>query len=510
MSCSILSVVFLGVKATPIEVQVHISNGLPSLNIVGLADKSVSESKERIRAAFSSIGLDLPPKRITINLSPSNLIKEGSHFDLPIALGVLSAMNILDADLKDYIALGELSLNGDIKSVNGILPALILAIENKQNLIFPHQQFNEVSIFKSRLSLLPVKNLQDIINHFKNEKLITLPENIEVKESPLPKNYYDFKDIKGQEAAKRAVEIAAAGSHNLLMIGPPGVGKSMLASSIQGILPPLSKKEMLEVSLIYSVTGMLGDNNLITKRPFRSPHHTSSEVSLIGGGKKATAGEITLAHNGILFLDELAEFNKHTLNSLREPLETGNIHIARANHRVSYPANFQLISAMNPCPCGYLGDVNKQCSKAPNCSVDYQNKISGPLFDRIDICVELSNVDVYKIDETPTVSSCVIKEKVIKAKKIQEERYKNTNYSSNSNMDEEFFNINKKQIDSNEKSYNLMVKFTDKFKISMRGYNRVIKLARTIADLDEDEIIQPEHLAEAISYRKITHMNKKV
>ncbi|MGV3278962.1 YifB family Mg chelatase-like AAA ATPase [Rickettsiales bacterium LUAb2] len=508
MTSHSLTVVFLGVKAIPIEVQVHIANGLPALNIVGLVDKSISESKERIRAAFSSLGIILPPKRITVNLSPSDLIKEGSHFDLPIALAILHAMEIIpNINLKNYVTLGEISLNGDINSAHGVLPALVLAVNNKKDLIFPKNQLNEVSLFNNRLRLLPITNLQDIINHFQQTTLIKAPIiNID-KSNTTSANYVDMKDIKGQEVAKRALEIAAAGSHNLLMIGHPGIGKSMLANAIQGILPPLTKKEMLEVSVIYSIAGMLQDNYLITNRPFRSPHHTSSEISLIGGGKKVTPGEITLAHKGILFLDELAEFHSHTLNSLREPLEAGHVNIARINNRITFPSDFQLIAAMNPCKCGYLGDSLKQCSKAPLCSENYQSKISGPLLDRIDITIELNELDLYKIDNAPNEPSKTIYERVIKAREIQNNRYKNQTYSSNAKMDNDFINEINNYINKQPKIKNLLLNFAKKYKISMRSYNRILRIAQTICDLDNDTLIKEEHIAEAISYRKINYSN---
>ena len=369
MVARINTVAFHGVEVKAVDVQVQLSNGLPAFNIVGLPDKAVAESKERVRAALHSLGISLPPKRLTINMAPADLAKEGSHFDLPIALGVLGAMGVLPKEeLEEYVVLGELSLDAGIRAVSGVLPAAMHAAAVNKNLICPKECGGEAA-WAGAVDILAPSDLLQLINHIKGSQILSQPEAALANDNntTIP----DLSSVKGQETAKRALEIAAAGGHNMLMIGPPGSGKSMLASCLPGILPKLSPQEALELSMVHSIAGVLPEGGLVQQRPFRSPHHSASQPALIGGGQRVKPGEISLAHHGVLFLDELPEFARGTLESLRQPLETGDALVARANAHVKYPARFQLIGAMNPCRCGYLGDVDMECTKAPRCGVDY-------------------------------------------------------------------------------------------------------------------------------------------
>lgn len=503
------SVAFDGISAKNVDVQVNISKGLPSFNIVGLADKAVSESKERVRSAFSAMGLALPAQRITVNLSPADLSKEGSHFDLPIALAILGSIDILPREeIMNYISLGEMALDGEIKPVNGVLAASILASEEEKGIIFPHSQLQEMYLVKDRVELLAIKSLSDIINHFKGHTLINIRTD-DIKPNILDDTkFVELSSIKGQDSAKRAIEVTAAGGHNLLMIGPPGSGKSMLANALGGILPPLTSKEALEVSLIYSIAGELGERSLIHSRPYRAPHHSASMPSLVGGGTKVKPGEITLAHNGILFLDEMAEFNKNILDALRQPIETGSVNISRVHSHVQYPANFQLVGAMNPCRCGYFGDADRQCSKAPSCSDSYQSKISGPILDRMDLIIEVPAISVRDLNiKQASATSEQIKEKVLKAREIQADRYSGYGIFTNAEATTEILDdvalISK---DAQE----LLVNSVEKFKLSTRAYFRLIKVARTCADLDGSQYIKNSHIAEAVSYRKISYYQKVI
>ncbi|MEC9066936.1 MAG: YifB family Mg chelatase-like AAA ATPase, partial [Pseudomonadota bacterium] len=398
MVALVKTVAYLGLEARAVEVQCSIAPGLPKFNIVGLADKAVGESKERVRAALSAMGLALPPKRITINLSPADLPKEGSHYDLPIALALLAVMGIVDAEqVTDFVAVGELALDGRVVASPGVLLAALHASQQDAGLICPAAQGAEAR-WASDVAIVAAPDLVALLNHLKGTQRLPDPPPGEVETAaPGP----DLRQVKGQETAKRALEIAAAGGHNLLMIGPPGAGKSLLASCLPGILPELSSAEALEVSMVQSVAGMLEGGRISRARPFRAPHHSASMAALTGGGLKVRPGEVSLAHLGVLFLDELPEFQRAVLDSLRQPLETGRVDVARANAHVSYPARVQLVAAMNPCRCGHLGDAALACSRAPRCAADYQGKVSGPMLDRIDLHVEVDPVSAADLALPP-------------------------------------------------------------------------------------------------------------
>lgn len=502
MLSRITTVAFQGIQAVPVDVQVQIANGLPAFNIVGLADKTVAESRERIRSALTSIGLSLPPKRITVNLSPADMQKEGSHFDLPIAVGLLVAMNLVPAsEINKYLILGELALDGRIMPVAGILPAAIGANSRNKGIICPEINGKEAS-WSGNPDILPISSLLAIINHFKGIELISPPSPSDFETEYEINNEIDISDIKGQELAKRALEIAAAGGHNLLMYGAPGTGKSMLASRLPTILPQMDSSEILECSMISSVAGDISNGKLTYTRPFRSPHHSCSMAAMVGGGrdKKIKPGEISLAHNGVLFLDELPEFPRTVLDSLRQPLEEGKIHISRADAHITYPANFQLIAAMNPCRCGYLLEAAKACNKAPRCSDDYVNKISGPLLDRFDLYIEVGTYSPMELRNIkPSETSKDIAQRVKLARNIQIERYKNSGIRINNELYGKLLN---QFAPLSEECLNLLDLAAEKWNLSMRGYNRIIKVARTIADLSGEIDINKYHLSEAINYRQ--------
>lgn len=496
MNSRITTVAFYGIEAVQIDVQVQMFNGLPAFNIVGLPNKSVAESRERIRACLASLGINFPAKRITVNLSPADVQKEGSHYDLPIALALLCAMEIIpQREIEGYIAIGELALDGSIKQVSGGLPAAICARSIKYGLICPIASAKE-ALWAGYNSILAAEDLMALINHFTGKQILKLPE--------LKNEIFDcygqecLSDIKGQKLAKRALEIAAAGSHNMLMSGAPGVGKSLLASRLNSILPPLSSNEALEVTMIYSLINALPENGLISKRPYRAPHHSASLVALVGGGVRAQPGEVSLAHRGVLFLDELPEFSRNALEALRQPLETGYISIARANSHITYPARIQLIAAMNPCRCGFLGMHNRECKNAPNCGREYMQRISGPLLDRFDIFVEVDNISIYEFnqDKEEIETSEIVRERVLNARKIQMDRYKDKQVFTNSE-------VNGIELEKylNNSSKNLLLKCIDKFSISVRGFYKIIKVARSIADLKNSESINDEHVAEAIAFK---------
>ena len=507
MVAKIKTFTFVGVEPVDVNVEVKLSSGIVAFNIVGLPDKAVNEAKERIRSAIYSIGLSFPAKRITINLSPADLSKEGSYLDLPMALGLLVEMDVIKQESVDnFVVLGELSLDGSINKVNGILPSAIKANEKELGIICPKSCGSEALWADENLNIIAVDNLLTLINYLNGIGEIERPAlNKKLDNCKYP----DFKDVYGQKIAKRAIEIAAAGGHNLLMIGPPGTGKSMLAERILGILPDLTPKEILEVNTINSIAGNITDGELTNKRPFMSPHHSCSMPAMVGGGSKPKPGQITLAHNGVLFLDELPEFTPQVLDSLRQPLETGKVSIARATQHITYPADFQLIGAMNPCRCGYYGDVRKQCKRAPICAQEYQNKISGPLLDRFDLFVDVAGIDIFaeKSNASKNEPSSVIKQRVEKARQIQYERYKNYDYKpingrANSELIEKFM-----QLD--DKCEQLLQVANQRFRFSIRSYNKIIKVARTIADLSNSENIKEEHIAEALMYKQTEFLINK-
>lgn len=501
MLSRITTVAFQGIQAVPVDVQVQIANGLPAFNIVGLADKTVAESRERIRSALTSIGLSLPPKRITVNLSPADMQKEGSHFDLPIAVAILMGLEVIPTDTSlHYVALGELSLAGDLMPVSGVLPAAFYAATESKKIICPFQNGSEASWGGVQGVLAPATLIQLI--HSLQGKIVLDSPKAEVQQ--LRTDTVDLSLVKGQETAKRALEISAAGGHNLLMIGSPGAGKSLLAACLPGILPELTPQEALEVSMIHSIAGTLTDGALLRDRPFRAPHHSASMPSLVGGGLKAKPGEISLAHKGVLFLDELPEFQRMTLEALRQPLETGSVSISRANAHYTYPADVQLIAAMNPCRCGYGDDPAKACSKVPKCLEDYQSKISGPLMDRIDLKIYMKAVDldVFRDKAVSSENSETVKQRILQARKYQAHRLNSLGIPVNVNA-----NLSQKHMETacamSTEVEAFCFESAQKLSLSARGLFRTLKVARTIADLAGSKEIERAHIAEAFAYRLI-------
>ncbi len=496
----IYTVAFQGVEAREVDVQVHVGDsGGGQFNIVGLADKAVAESRERVRAALAAIGLALPFKRITVNLAPADLPKEGSHYDLPIALGLLAAMGVLPAsEMANYVALGELSLDAHVTAVAGVLPAALAASTAGRGLICPAACGAEAA-WAGDLTILATPSLIALVNHMKGASVLSPPEP---KLASAMRAVPDLKDVKGQESAKRALEITAAGGHNLLMIGPPGAGKSMLAQRLPGLLPPLDAREALEISMVRSLAGELTDGTISRERPFRNPHHSASMAALVGGGLKVRPGEVSLAHNGVLFLDELPEFSPQALDSLRQPLEAGETVIARANARVTYPARFQLIAAMNPCKCGLAGTPGFTCKRGDRCAADYQGRISGPFLDRIDLRIDVPAVSAADMIGPATAEpSSAVAARVAKARERQRERYLQlgepaiyTNAAAGASLIE-------KVVNPDRDSQTLLLQAAERFSLSARAYHRVLKVARTLADLAGAEKVARPHIAEALSYR---------
>jgi len=496
----IYTVAFQGIEAREVDVQVHIgthSQAGNNFNIVGLADKAVGESRERVRAALSAIGLAMPYQKVTVNLAPADLPKEGSHYDLPIALGLLAAMGVLPAsEMARYTALGELSLDAQVTAVAGVLPAALAASEAGRGLICSVACGAEAA-WAGDVEIIATPSLIALVNHVKGAQVLNPPSAKLANDAiGLP----DLKDVKGQESAKRALEIAAAGGHNMLMIGPPGAGKSMLAARLPGLLPPLDAREALEVSMVQSLAGELRDGTISRRRPFRSPHHSASMAALIGGGLRVKPGEVSLAHLGVLFLDELPEFQRQVLDSMRQPIETGEAVIARANAHVRFPARFQLVAAMNPCRCGHLNDPSQSCGRVPKCGVDYQARLSGPLLDRIDIAIEVNNVSAQDLSlPPPAEGSAEVAARVAKARAMQRARYENDHVRTNAEIEGELLD---RVAKPDERGLQLLAAAAETMKLTARGYHRSLRVARTIADLEGSEGVKRPHVAEALSYRR--------
>jgi magnesium chelatase family protein len=502
MVSRVRTVAFQGIEAVPVDVQVMVAPGKVGMSIVGLPDKAVAESRERVQAALHASGLSMPARKVTVNLAPADLPKEGSHYDLPIALGLMAAIGAIPSDAMDgYVVLGELSLDGAIMAVTGALPAAIGANAQDRGLICPHASGPEAAWAGSDIDILAPRSLIAIANHFRGTQVLARPQaGIHAQAATLQ----DLADIKGQESAKRALEVAAAGGHNLLMVGPPGAGKSMLAQRLPSILPPLAARELLEVSMIASVAGELADGRLSDRRPFRAPHHSASMAALVGGGLRARPGEISLAHHGVLFLDELPEFAPQTLDALRQPLETGSCVIARANHRVSYPARVQLVAAMNPCRCGLAGEPGHRCARGPRCQTDYQARISGPLLDRIDMRIEVPAVSANDLLRPGKAeASSAVAERVARAREIQHKRFARTGSEGAATNAHCPAALIEKIAEPDSAGIALLKDASEKFAFSARAYHRVLKLARTLADLDGRETVARINVAEAIAYRMI-------
>lgn len=494
----------IGINAYEVSVETDVVNSLPAMSIVGLPDASINEARDRVRSAIKNSGYSFPSKKVVVNLAPADLKKIGTSFDLPIAIGILTEEEVLDSEkLKDYAFIGELSLDGTIRAVAGVLP-LVLGLKEVgiKNVIVPKENAKEAAL-NGEVNVYGATHLTDVVNHFIETKIT--PTIVDVNaylNSQTNQNYpFDFKDVKGQHKAKKALEIAAAGGHNLLMIGSPGSGKTLMAKCFASILPPLELSEALELTKIYSICGLLPtDEPLMVKRPYRSVHHTASANGIIGGGSSPKPGEITLANRGVLFLDEMVEFPRQVLEVLRQPLEDGEIVISRAKHSVKYPAKFMLLGAMNPCPCGFLGDKEKQCTCSDFQINRYLSKLSGPLLDRIDIQVDVPRLTPTELLATTEIEedSATIRKRVIAARKIQAIRYKNDNILTNSELTSELI---KKYCQLDSKSQELMKIAIVKYQLSGRRYDRVLKLARTIADLANSESIQQIHLMQALQYK---------
>ncbi|TMJ33337.1 MAG: ATP-binding protein [Alphaproteobacteria bacterium] len=498
------TVAFEGIEARAVDVQVGVAPGLPAFIIVGLPDKAVSEARERVRGALVASGLALPARRIIVNLAPADLPKEGSHYDLPIAIGLMAAIGAIPHDaVAGFTVLGELGLDGSIAAVAGVLPAAIGANSRGEGLICPFACGPEAAWASPEMEIIAAQSLIQLANHFKGTQVLSrpAPKVREIEDAPL-----DLKDIKGQESAKRALEIAAAGGHNLLMVGPPGAGKSMLAARLPSILPPLAPQELLEVSMVASVAGEIAEGALSSRRPFRSPHHSASMAALVGGGLRAKPGEVSLAHHGVLFLDEFPEFQAHVLDALRQPIETGEVLISRANHRVTYPSRLMLVAAMNPCRCGRANEPGFSCNRGPNprCAADYQARISGPLMDRIDLHIEVPAVSAADlILPPPAEGSREVGARVAAARELQARRYAALGLAGVRTNAQAQGPVLEAIATPDGAGLKLLRDAAEAMRLSARGYHRVLRVARTLADLDGAENVGRIHLAEALSYRTL-------
>lgn len=501
MVTRVRTVAFQGIEAVPVDVQVQIAPGMAGFAIVGLPDKAVAESRERVRSALLASGLSLPAKRITVNLAPADLPKEGSHYDLPIALGLMGAIGAVPADaLAGFVVLGELGLDGRLAPIAGTLPAAIAASADGRGIICPAECGPEAAWAGPELDIVAPDSLLALVNHLAGRQVTARPEP---RRRADPSGLPDLSEVRGQEVARRALEVAAAGGHNLLMIGPPGAGKSMLAQRLPSILPPLNPRELLDISMIQSVAGELSGGAVSDRRPFRAPHHSASMAALVGGGLKVRPGEASLAHNGVLFLDELPEFAPQVLDSLRQPLESGETVIARANARVSYPARFQLVAAMNPCKCGLAGTPGHVCKRGTRCAADYQARLSGPFLDRIDLRIDMPAVGAAEMIAPAGAAepSAAVAARVAAARRRQQDRYEtlgarnvHTNAAAGASLIEQV-------VAPDAESRNLLLQAAERFSLSARAYHRVLKVARTIADLAGAETVGRPHIAEALSYR---------
>ena len=500
MVARVHTVAFHGIDIKDVDVQVQVTAGMPAFSIVGLPDKAVAESRERVRSALHALGISLPANRNIINLAPANVLKEGSHFDLPIALGLMSCLGIIPNDVLDeYVVAGELALDASLSSITGILPAAIHAQGHGKGIICPKANGGEAMWANKDIDVLAPNDLLELVNHFKGTQSMAMPEPIKEIEEEY---HLDLKDVKGQEVARRALEIVASGGHNMLMVGPPGSGKSMLACRLPGILPPLTSRESLETSMIHSMAGILEGGQILRNRPYRDPHHSASLPSLIGGGMKANPGEVSIAHNGVLFLDELPEFSRQALETLRQPLENKKAVIARANAHLSYPADFQLVAAMNPCRCGHYGDKRHECSRAPKCAAEYQSKISGPLYDRIDVHVELPAVKITDLARMEGGEcSKDVRDRVTRARQRQANRYDAMGLKIRTNSLLQGTVLEEVCV-CEDGAKDLLNTTADELGMSARAYYRILKVARTIADMEGADIISRNHLSEALSFRR--------
>ena len=497
MAAIAYTVAFEGVEARLVEVQCSVSAGLPGFAIVGLPDKSVSEARERVKAAFGALSIAMPSRRVTVNLAPADLPKEGSHFDLPIALAVLAALEVLPADaVGSVVALGELALDGRLSPVAGALPAAMAAAEDGRALMVPRACGAEAAWVGSVPVLAP-RTLGEAVDHLTDRAPLSPARPGEALDDA---EFEDLADVKGQERARRAIEIAAAGRHHLLMVGPPGATKTMLAKRLPGILPPLTPQEALEISVIQSVAGMLRHGSISRRAPFRDPHHNASMPAMVGGGRNAGPGQVSLAHNGVLFLDELPEFDRRVIDALREPIETGEVHVSRASAHIRYPARFLLVAAANPCRCGNLADPAESCSRAPSCGADYMGRISGPMMDRFDMRIEVPQITLEEM-QLPGggESSAAVAERVAAARNVQARRFADhprvrVNADASGRLIEEIAPLDAECRD-------LLTRAAQRFGITPRGYHRILRAARTIADLGGSAEVRAPHLAEALSFR---------